>query len=955
MRSPRRLLLLAAASLTVLTVASPALAQAQAQPSDPWAQAASDIPADADVRFGVLANGMQYAIMRNATPPGQASFRLRIDAGSLMEDEDQRGLAHFMEHMAFNGTTNIPENDLLRILERHGLAFGADTNAYTSFDETVYMLELPRAEEAIVNDALRIMREQVSEALMAPEAIDAERDVIVGEQRLRNVPGLRALEAQLKLLAPGQRVSERLPIGNLDVIRTAPRQRFVDFYEAYYRPSRATFVAVGDFDVAEMEAKVRNAFESWQPKAADGPEPDLGTVRPRGPETRILLEPGVQSSITLGYVRAPDRDPDSVAERREDLVRGLGLAVLSRRLGELARADNPPFISASASEGDLFDSIGSASVSANFNPGEWKRALETIEQEQRRIVQYGVTEAELQREITGIRASLENAVASAATRRTPQLAMGLIGAVNNSTVFNTPRTSLDLFNAAVDGLTAEQVNAVLPQVFAGEGPLALFVTPVEVEGGEAAVTAALEASRQTPVAAPAAQAELEWPYASFGTPGVVQNRREIAEVGATVVTFANGVRLTVKPTDFRDEQILVSVRTGIGELGLPTDRSDPQSLAPLVFTQGGVGKLTADEMSRVLNGRIYSAGFGVDSDSYSLSGATRPEDLALEMQVLTAYLTDPGLRAAPFQQIKAFFPQIVAQQMATPGGAFGLQASGLLASGDKRQSFPSPEEVAGWTVEDLRAGVTRGLASGPIDVVVVGDVTVEDAIAAVAPTLGALPARGPDAAPAPGATELRFPAAVAEPVRLTHTGPAEQALGYIAWPTTDAVDDRTEARHASILAEVLKLRVLEEIREKQALAYSPNVSSSASDTFEGYGSIAITAQTAAETLPAFYAAVDQIVAGLQAEPVSDDELNRARLPVIESLRRSQASNEYWLGQLADVAERPEEVEQTLSHISDLEAVTPADVQRLARQYLRSDTAWRATVTSSQTAEAAPTE
>ena len=234
----------------------------------------------------------------------------------------------------------------------------------------------------------------------------------------------------------------------------------------------------------------------------------------------------------------------------------------------------------------------------------------------------------------------------------------------------------------------------------------------------------------------------------------------------------------------------------------------------------------------------------------------------------------------------------------------------------------------------------------------VGDVTVEDAIAAVAPTLGALPARGPDASPAPGATELRFPAGVAEPVRLTHTGPAEQALGYIAWPTTDAVGDRTDARHASILAEVLKLRVLEEIRERQALAYSPNVNASASDTFEGYGSIAITAQTAADALPAFYAAVDQIVAGLQAEPVSEDELNRARLPVIESLRRSQASNEYWLAQLAEVAERPEEVEQTLSHISDLEAVTPADIQRLARQYLRPETAWKATVTSSQAAPAA---
>lgn len=952
MRSPRRLLLLAAVSITVLSAASPGLAQAQAQPSDPWAHATSDIPADESVRFGVLPNGMQYAILRNATPPGQASFRLRIDAGSLMEDQNQRGLAHFMEHMAFNGTTNIPENDLLRILERHGLAFGADTNAYTSFDETVYMLELPRADEAIVDDALRIMREQVSEALMAPDAIDAERNVIVGEQRLRNVPGLRALEAQLKLLAPGQRISERLPIGDLEVIRTAPRERFVDFYEAYYRPSRATFVAVGDFDVAEMEAKVRGAFESWEPTAADGPDPDLGTVQPRGPETRILIEPGVQSSISLGYVRAPDLDPDTVAERQDDLVRGLGLAVLSRRLGEIARADNPPFIAASATEDELFDSIGSASVTAQFNPGEWKRALETIEQEQRRIVQYGVTDAELQREVTEIRTQLENAVASAATRRTPQLASGLVGSVNAGTVFNTPRTTLDLFNAAVEGLTAATVNETLPRIFAGEGPLALVITPVEIEGGEAAVTAALEVSRAVPVVAPAAQAELEWPYASFGTPGTVEDRRELAEVGATVVTFANGVRLTVKPTDFRDEQILVSIRTGIGEQGLPTDRSDPQALAPLVFTQGGLGELTADELDRVLNGRIYSSGFGVESDTYSLSGATRPQDFPLQMQVLTAYLTDPGLRPAPFEQIKAFFPQIVAQQMATPGGAFQLQASGLLASGDKRQTFPGVGDVAAWTIEDLRAGVTRGLSSGPIDVIVVGDVTVEDAIAAVAPTLGALPPRGPDAQPAPGATELRFPAGVAEPVRLTHTGPVEQALGYIAWPTTDAVGDRTEARQVSILAEVLKLRVLDEIREKQALAYSPSVGASASDAYEAYGSISITAQTAVDALPAFYAAVEAITAGLRDAPVEEDELIRARLPVIESLRRSQAGNEYWIAQLADVAARPEDVEQTLTHISDLEAITPADIQRLARQYLRSDTAWRATVTSSQAADAA---
>ena len=943
-----RLLLLAAASATVLVAAAPALAQ-EVGPSDPWAHETSDIPADSSVRFGRLGNGMQYAILRNATPPGQASFRLRIDAGSLMENEDQLGLAHFMEHMAFNGTTNVPENELLRILERHGLAFGADTNASTGYDQTVYRLELPRADEVIVDDALRIMREQVSEALMAPEAVDAERGVIEGEERLRNTPGLRSIKAQLALLAPGQRISQRLPIGDLNIIRTAPRERFVAFYEAYYRPARATFVAVGDFDVDEMEAKVRAAFESWRADAPDGPEPDLGVVAPREPETRILVEPGIQSSIQLNWIRNPDRDADTVAERTENLVRSLGVAVLNRRLGELARADDPPFVAAGAGASDFVDSLHIASVSASFNPGGWRRALETIEQEQRRLVAYGVTEAELQREITAYRTALQNAVAGAATRRTPGLANGIVQAVNGRTVFSSPQTNLELFEMAVRDLSAAQVNDALKSVFQGEGPLVLFISPTEIEGGEAAVTAALEASRSAPVEAPAVQADLDWPYVAFGTPGEVVERRELAEVGATQLTFDNGVRLTVKPTDFRDEQVLVSIRTGIGERGLPTDRTTPLTFGGSVFAQGGLGRLTADEMSRVLNGRIYSAGLQVAGDAFRLSGATRPEDLDLQMQVLTAYLTDPGLRAAPFMRFKNLFPQILEQQSATPGGVFALHGSELLAGGDKRQSVPSAEDVAGWTNDQLKAQILEALSAGPVDVVVVGDVTVEQAVASVAPTLGALPRRGPAPDPLPGSEVRRFPAPASQPVALSHTGPADQAMGFVAWPTTDQIEDRTEARRIALLAEVLKLRVLEEIRERQALAYSPGVGANASPDYAGYGYLSVSAQTAPDKIDAFYAAVDALAAGLREAPPSEDELNRARLPMIESLRRSQATNEYWLSQLADVAANPTDIEQTLTVISDLEAVTPEDIHALARAYLKPQTAWRVTVTSDRAA------
>lgn len=946
MRSAR-ILLLAAASFAALTAAAPALAQVAN--TDPWTQTTSDVPADQAVRFGVLPNGMQYALMRNATPPGQASFRLRIDAGSLMENEDQLGLAHFMEHMAFNGTTNIPENELLRILERRGLAFGADTNASTGFDETVYMLEIPNADAGTIDDSLRILREQMSEALMAPEAVEAERNVIVGEERLRNTPGLRSIKAQLGLYAPGQRIANRLPIGDLDIIRTAPRERFVEFYQGYYRPERATFVAVGDFNVDEMEAKVRSAFESWEGRGPAGPEPDLGTVAPRGPETRILVEPGVQSSIELGFIRNPDRDPDSVAERRDNLIRRLGVAVLNRRLGEIARGDNPPFLTASGGEFELADSFAAASVSAQYNVGGWQRALEAIEQEQRRLVQYGVSDAELQREITATRTALENAVAGAATRRTPLLAGALVGSVNSKTVFATPQTNLDLFNAAVEGLTAATVNQTLPQVFQGEGPLALVVTPEPIEGGEAAVTAALEASRQTPVAAPAAQAELDWPYETFGSAGAVTDRREIAELGATVLTFANGVVVTVKPTDFRDEQILVRVDTGIGEMGQPTDRPTVEGLGANVLTAGGLGRLTVDEMSRVLNGRVYSTGFSVAADRYSLAGATRPADLPLQMQVLAAYLTDPGIRPAPFQLLKSSYGQQLAQARATPGGAFAVDGGAILSSGDARDGLPPADAVAGWTNDELKAEITRGLASGPIHITVVGDVTVDDVIASVAPTFGALAARGPVAAPLPGSDQKRFPAPTSAPIELTHTGPAEQALAIVAWPTTDAVGDRTEARQLSILSAVLRLRVLEEIREKQALAYSPGVGAQSSDVYPDYGFMLVQGEIARDNLAAFNTAVDGIAATLRDAPPEADELNRARLPAIERLRLSQATNEYWLGQLADVAERPQEVQEITRHIAVLEAITPEDIQRLAQKYLRPETAVRVQVVSSMAA------
>ena len=292
---------MAAAGLPAVAIAQApaATASVDGQPTDPWGQTLSDIPADASVRFGVLPNGMKYAIMRNATPPNQAALRLRFDAGSLSETDAQKGLAHFLEHMAFNGSNNIPEGEMTKRLERLGLSFGGDTNAFTSFDQTAYTLNLPNTTDEVVETSLFVLRETASELLFDAAAVDAERGVIVGEERTRDVPGLRAAKAQFAFLAPGQRLADRFPIGDLNIIRTAPRDEFVDFYRKYYRPERATMIAVGDFDIDKMEAQIKAAFSNWDNPAADGPEPVLGEVQPRETETRIFQEPGLQSSTQI--------------------------------------------------------------------------------------------------------------------------------------------------------------------------------------------------------------------------------------------------------------------------------------------------------------------------------------------------------------------------------------------------------------------------------------------------------------------------------------------------------------------------------------------------------------------------------------------------------------------------------------------------------------------------------
>jgi zinc protease len=902
-----------------------------------WPQTASDVAPDPRIRFGVLDNGMRYAIQKNATPPGQAALRLWFDAGSLMEADDQQGLAHFLEHMAFNGSKNVPEGEMTKILERHGLAFGADTNASTSFSETTYQLDLPKTDDATVDSAMMLLRETAGELTIAPEAVDRERGVVLSEERSRDTPGYRVFVNTFAFQLAGQRPPERLPIGQTEVLKTAPAQRIRDFYQAWYRPENAVIVAVGDFDVDAMEAKIRARFGDWKGVGSAGTKPDLGKVAQRGLTAKVLVEPGAQLSVQMAWVAPPDLELETRAKDKAELVKALGFAVLNRRLQVLTRSDAPPFIVGVALQNDQEHAAQITTLAATAQPGGWKEAMTALDQEQRRIVQYGVRQDELDREIAAMRANFVAAAAGEATQRTTALAGAIVGTLGDKEIPTSPSQNLAVFDEATKDLKADLVSARLKAQFAGSGPLIVVPTPAAIDGAEKTVTDAYVASGKTPVAAPGAPGVTAWPYASFGPAGKVAEQRDVTDLDTVFVRFANGVRLTVKPTKFRDDQILVKARIGHGLLDLSPSAQSPL-WAGSAYIEGGLKQISTQDMERVLNGKVWNAGLGVEDDAFSLSGRTRPEDLATELQVLTAYATEGGWRPEAFNRIKTYYGSIHDQLESTSGGVMSRDLGGLMHVGDGRWTFPSREQITGASLDQLKASIDKPLTTDDIEVVMVGDITVDKAVAAVAETFGALPPRVDTPAPAK-ADQVGFPAPSATPVVRYHKGRADQGQLFMAWRTDDLFADLQRSRNTQLLAQVMQLRLTDELREKQGATYSPSASATASVVFDRWGYLAVSVEAPPEKMDGIIATIRQIAADLRDKPVTADELERAKKPRIDQIEKARETNEYWLGVLSGAQADPRLLDSTRSVISGLQRVSVSDVQKAAKDFLGADKSW----------------
>ncbi|HEY5346597.1 MAG TPA: pitrilysin family protein, partial [Rhizomicrobium sp.] len=712
--------ILRALTLAML-LASPAIAADQHSISS-WPLAAPGLPADPAILFGTLPNGMRYAILHNATPAHGVSLRLLVAAGSIYEKDSQEGIAHFIEHMSFRGTTHVADGDAMRSLQTLGLSPAADADAFTGSDQTKYQFDLPRNDPATIDTGLMLLRETAGEVLFDPKAMDSERPVILAEGRTHEKDN-GGIDDAIRQALYGTRLSDALsPIGKTDIIEHATPALLRGFYHAYYQPERAVLLVVGDVDPKAMEERIQAHFADWKAVGRAGPEASYSL--PAHDTNEVHLFGNMPTSLYMTWLSPFDPTPESTARNTRTLLEQIGLAIFNDRLATLARHPNPPFLEAQADFTNRKYQGRAVSIFAAPGAVSGAVSLAAVENLRRDLLQNGVRQSEVDEKIASYRTYYQTAMDEASSIPSTARANALLDDVASNLIITSPERERSFFEEVAPAANAASVSAGLRALFTGQGPIVILTSNQQfVPHAQDAISQILASEKSAPVVASSGagqDAPVVWPYASFGNPGRVVARKTIADLGVTSLRFANGVTVMLKPTKFRTGQILVDVRLGQGQLSLSPKQLAASWLLANSYLGGGLAKISTDDTQHVFAGKVAQITLAMEPDSYVLHGATRPEDLAIQLQTITAFITDAAWRPEALQRARVSLFSGLANARDTPDGALALAANSVLHGGDPRWQTPTFGALLAVTPVDLKALLQPAL-DGPLSVAMVGD------------------------------------------------------------------------------------------------------------------------------------------------------------------------------------------------------------------------------------------
>jgi len=892
---------LAAASPQARTTPPKALSAVEGQASVP-ADLALDrtLPVDPAVKTGTLPNGVKYFIRENKRPAGRVAMRLAVNAAAIQEDPDQRGLAHFLEHMAFNGTENFKPGELVSFLESIGARFGPHVNASTSFDETIYMLEIPTDRAGYVDKGMLVLRDFAAGISLLPAEVEKERGVVMEEWRGRLGAGSRLTDKQLPVIFQGSRYAERLPIGLPEVLQKAPRQRLLEFYQKWYRTDRMAVVVVGDIPVAEAEKLITKHFA---PIAAPKTKvAEVDTTVPAHKDTLINMstDPEAQGwSVSVAFKGTAEHD-NTVRGYRKTLVENLVSQMLNLRLRDISRRPNAPFLGASAGTSGIGRSLELFEIEAVVPEGRITEGLGALMQEARRMQLYGFSNDELNRAKAALLAGYERAYKERETSESGSYANEYVRHFLEQEPIPGMEFEYKIASAYLPTVTADEVGALAKEFITDENRVVLGVAPEKkdmpppsVETMRAAITRASSAPVERWAEATTGRELVEKVPAA----GKVASRRTVPEIGATVLTLSNGVEVWLKPTDFKNDQIVFQ-SYALGGVSLASEKDfKSASLATAMVGLGGMGGLNPVDLSKMLSGKIAQAQPSIGAYTQGVNGSSTPKDLETALQLNYLAFTAPNMTPDVLELLKRRIAPSLQNRDQNPRALFGDKTEQVNSSNHYTSQPLTLADVQNFNLDTMRSFYQARFANAAdFTYFFVGAFAVDEITPLLEKWIASLPSTGKRTS-APRDMGIKFPAAVVKDSVNKGKEPASQTLlSFFADPGFDEM----EMHRARAAAAVLNIRLREILREELGGTYGVSVGFNNSPPIKGNGYMAIQFGSSPDNVDKLVAATLKEIERLKVEGPSADDVSKVKELERRDLETNAKQNSYWIGSMQTV-------------------------------------------------------
>ena len=890
------------------------------------------LPVDPDVIIGKLPNGLTYYIRKNAEPKNRAELYLVNKAGSVLETDPQRGLAHFTEHMAFNGTRDFPKNELVNYLQKSGVKFGADLNAYTSFDETVYQLPVPTDSAKVFEKAFDILANWAGYQTFDPKEIDDERGVVLEEERLRGKNAQERLQNQiLPVLLNNSRYAERLPIGKEDILKTFKPETIKSFYHDWYRPDLQAVVAVGDFDPKRVEQLIKDNFSELKNPANEKPRTKYTVPATPGTTVKIATDKEFPYTLCEIVVRHPGTTVQTKADYLQSMRVNLFNQMLNERLSELTKQANPPFLFGRASYGGFLGHEDAFTSIAVAKPGELEKAIKAVVAETERARKFGFTQTEFDRAKQDALTQMENGYKERDKTKSVNFVREYQQNFLEGEAIPGIAWEYNFFKDNVGKIQLSQINALAGKYISDQNRAVIVEAPEKekeklpndktllewISSAGKGATAYVDNVSNKPL------------LAKEPIPGKIISEKKDTAILTTTLTLSNGVRVVLKPTTFKNDQILIN-GYHFGGTSLASDADFTSAdMADNVIGNSGLADFNEIQLGKMLSGKNVHISPHITETTEGINGSSSPKDLETALQLLYLYFTHPRKDADIWQSSITQTKSVLANRSLDPTSVFQDTVSAVLSNHNFRRMVPSTERLDKASLDKAYSFYKDRFAdANGFTFSFVGSFDADKIKPLLEKYLGSLPSgKGEETYKNLG---IHIPAG--QLTKEVHKGIGDKSSVQLVF-SGDYDFNAGDNLQVDALNEILNIKLIERLREKEGGVYAPGVRANmVKIPNQRYSIVVYFGCAPANVEKLINATMEEINKIKQNGPEAVD----IQKFVAEESRSTEVQlkeNSFWAAHLAASSQNGEDPDAVLHHIKDLNKVTVQSVKDAANKYL----------------------